>query len=310
LPWLIWPLNFIREHNLDKKLNMVNSPTIPKQDHDGSGILIEPIDDRILNTHSDFHEPHRHEHYICFLVEKGSIETSVDFRKTVIRKNSLFVSYPGQVHQLVKSTSVAGWVLAIDNKLADDNVSSILQQSLSEVINLELGPGESKWFRNILGLIAGTALKDLGMVINPQAQLTLATAFMQQVAFVYHGREQRFTLHHSANSIYIAKKFKQVLKQQFKALKRPCDYAEILNLSVSHLNDTVKAVTGFSLTYLIQQEVIREAQRLLYYSHFSVKEIAVSLGYEDSKYFNRLFSKVAGISPGAFRKQEISMTQY
>jgi len=294
---------------ITKELKMKNSPTIPKHNHDGSGIRTEPIDDGIINTPSDFHEPHRHEHYICILVEKGYIENSVDFRKTIIRKNSLFVSYPGQVHQLVKSTGVTGWVLAIDNKLVDDTISSILQQSLSEVINLELGPGESRWFKNILELIAGTASKDLGMVINSQAQVTLATAFIQQVAFLYQGREQRFTLHHSANSIYIAKKFKQVLKQQFKALKRPGDYAEILNLSVSHLNDTVKAVTGFSLTYLIQQEVLREAQRLLYHSHFSVKEIAVSLGYEDYKYFNRLFSKVAGISPGAFRKQEINRTK-
>ncbi|MFH6951041.1 AraC family transcriptional regulator [Flavobacterium sp. FlaQc-51] len=286
---------------------MKKSPIILKHDHDGSGIRIEPIDDLILNEPSDFHEPHRHEHYICILVEKGFIENSVDFRKTIIRKNSLFVSYPGQVHQLLKSTSVTGWVLAIDNKLVDDNVSSILQQLLSEVINLELGSGESKWFKNILGLIAGTDSKELGMVINSQAQVTLATAFMQQVAFVYQGREQRFTLHHSANSIYITKKFKQVLKQQFRALKRPGDYAEILNISVSHLNDTVKAVTGFSLTYHIQQEVLREAQRLLFHSHFSVKEIAVLLGYEDYKYFNRLFSKVTGISPGAFRKQEISM---
>lgn len=286
---------------------MKNSLILLKHDHDGSGIRIERIDDGMLNTPSDFHRPHRHEHYICILVEKGSIESSVDFRKTIIRKNSLFVSYPGQVHQLLKSTGVTGWLFAIDNKLVDDTVSSIWQQSLSEVINLELGSDESNWFNNILGLIACTISKDLGTVINSQAQVTLVTAFMQQVAFLYQGREHRFTLHHSTNSIYITKKFKQVLKQQFKALKRPGDYAEILNLSVSHLNDTVKAVTGFSLTYLIQQEVIWEAQRLLYYSHFSVKEIAVSLGYEDYKYFNRLFGKVAGISPGAFRKQEISM---
>jgi len=286
---------------------MKNSPIILKHDHDGSGIRIERIDGEILNVPSELHEPHRHDHCICIMVEKGTIETSVDFRKTSIRKSSLFVSHPGQVHQLLKSTRVTGWVLSIDNKLVDDTVSSIMQQSLSEVINLELSPGESGWFKTILELTAGTASKNSGMVINFQTQVTLATAFMHQVAFVYQGREQRSTLHHSANSIHITKKFKQVLKQQFRTWKRPSDYAGILNISVSHLNDTVKAVTGFSLTYLIQQEVIREAQRLLYYSDLSVKEIAVSLGYEDYKYFNRLFSKVAGISPGAFRKQEISM---
>jgi len=40
----------------------------------------------------------------------------------------------------------------------------------------------------------------------------------------------------------------------------------------------------------------------LYYSGLSVKEIGNALGFEDEKYFNRLFKKVIGISPGAFRK--------
>jgi len=34
-----------------------------------------------------------------------------------------------------------------------------------------------------------------------------------------------------------------------------------------------------------------------------VKEIAFSLGYEDPTYFSRLFSKVTGMSPGAFRQK-------
>lgn len=48
---------------------------------------------------------------------------------------------------------------------------------------------------------------------------------------------------------------------------------------------------------------MREAQRLLHHSDLTVKEIADDLGFEDAKYFNRLFSKVIGISPGGFRKK-------
>ncbi len=65
----------------------------------------------------------------------------------------------------------------------------------------------------------------------------------------------------------------------------------------------VRSVTGFPVTYYIQQELMWEAQRLLHHSDLTVKEIADTLGFEDSQYFNRLFSKVIGISPGAFRKK-------
>jgi AraC-like DNA-binding protein len=79
-----------------------------------------------------------------------------------------------------------------------------------------------------------------------------------------------------------------------------------MNITVSYLNDTVRSVTGFPVTYYIQQEIMREAQRLLYYSDLTINEIAINLGFEDPKYFNRLFSKVTGVSPGAFRKKNES----
>ncbi|MBC8644381.1 helix-turn-helix transcriptional regulator [Flavobacterium lindanitolerans] len=53
---------------------------------------------------------------------------------------------------------------------------------------------------------------------------------------------------------------------------------------------------------LIQKEILREAQRMLYYTDHSVKEISDLLGYEDEKYFMRLFRKKTGFSPTEYRK--------
>lgn len=85
--------------------------------------------------------------------------------------------------------------------------------------------------------------------------------------------------------------------------KRPTENAEQLNISTSYLNECVKNTTGHSVSYHIQQRVILEAQRLLYYSDGSVKEIATELGYDDYPYFSRLFTKVAGMSALAFKNK-------
>jgi AraC-like DNA-binding protein len=74
-----------------------------------------------------------------------------------------------------------------------------------------------------------------------------------------------------------------------------------MSFSTSYLNDTIKSVTGFTASYFIQQEMLREAQRLLCYTDLSIKEISIDLGYDDTKYFNRIFTKLAGIPPGRFR---------
>jgi AraC-like DNA-binding protein len=70
---------------------------------------------------------------------------------------------------------------------------------------------------------------------------------------------------------------------------------------MSYLNECVKAVTGKSVTSQIQQRVTMEAKRLLYHSNRSVKEIAGDLGFDDHSYFTRLFTKVVGMTPLAFR---------
>ena len=74
--------------------------------------------------------------------------------------------------------------------------------------------------------------------------------------------------------------------------KRPTEYADTLNISSDYLNECVKNTTGNSVSYQIQQRIILELKRLLYYSDKSVKEISFEPGYEDYPYFSRLFTKV------------------
>jgi len=71
--------------------------------------------------------------------------------------------------------------------------------------------------------------------------------------------------------------------------------------SLSYLNEAVKETTGFTVSHWIQQQIMLEAKRLLYYSECSAKEIAHELGYEDHTYFSRLFKKTVGRTPIEFR---------
>jgi AraC-like DNA-binding protein len=82
-------------------------------------------------------------------------------------------------------------------------------------------------------------------------------------------------------------------------------YAGSLNISTPYLNECVKTTTGYSVSWHIQQRVVLEAKRLLYHSDKSIKEIAGELGYDDYSYFTRLFVKVSGLTPVAFRNKNL-----
>lgn len=97
--------------------------------------------------------------------------------------------------------------------------------------------------------------------------------------------------------------FLQLLQLHFKQWKKPADYANALHITVSHLNDTIKANTGISVSTQIQRYVITEAKRMLYYTDSNIQEIAYALGYEDNAYFIRLFKKIVGVTPTMFRNR-------
>jgi len=103
----------------------------------------------------------------------------------------------------------------------------------------------------------------------------------------------------------VTKAFKELLERNFVTAKSPTEYAQQLHISSPYLNECVKNTTGHSVSHHIQQRVVLEAKRLLYYSDKPVKEIAMELGYEDYPYFSRLFTKVAGMTALTFRNKNL-----
>ena len=284
---------------------MIKKDRIPVHSMDDwfSGVYIKPFGAEASSDKAyDISLPHRHDFYFCVLSDKGEMELDIDFEKVQITDQTLFLSYPGQIHQINSARVERGWFLAFDPSMLDEQLKDILDQCLSEVILVPLSAERSTSYSIFINHLYAV-YSDQSLLFRQAIIQSIVTALVYQIASAYLSMERFNLIRHSARSIEITKTFKQILRRNFKSVKRASEFAAKMNLTVTHLNDTVRAVTGFSVTYYIQQELMREAQRLLYHSDLTVKEIADTLGFEDAKYFNRLFSKIIGVSPGAFRKR-------
>jgi AraC family transcriptional activator of pobA len=268
----------------------------------GVGIfsLSDPVLLDYVTTETVF--PHRHDHYCCFFIETGHLNFTIDFQNLEITHSSLLVSCPGQIHQFGFANEVTGWVIAFDTRFIDQSARLVIEQSFAKAALLPLNPAEKEWFVSILQLIYSAVEEKKPTNFHYQLIQTLINAFFFKTVTIFQLQEEERIQDYSLRSIEIAKTFHQFVKEHFLVLKKPADYASKMNITVSYLNDTVKSITGFPSTYFIQHEIFREAQRLLFYTNKSVKEIAFQLGYEDYKYFIRLFSKTVGTSPASFRK--------
>jgi AraC-like DNA-binding protein len=247
-------------------------------------------------------QAHRHDYYYCVLLEQGHLALEVDFQPVQVTSQSLFLSYPGQLHRIVSAQLERGWYVAFAPTLLDEPLRDLLEQCLSEVILLPLPSVQAA---RLCGLLhhAYPVYQDTNQLFRQPILQALMRAFVYQVATAYVSGEKRTLDTHSPHQVELTKAFKQVLRQPATALRRPAEVAATLCVSASYLNDTIRAVTGFSVTYHLQQTVMREAQRLLAAPELSVNDVAYQLQFEDAKYFNRLFRQVVGTSPGAFRKQ-------
>jgi AraC-like DNA-binding protein len=245
---------------------------------------------------------HRDDHYIFLLQLTGRSKCMVDFQFFNVQKNTLFFILPGQVHRyldLDKATS--GWFVALEIEGVPEQFRTILEDPFLSQKPFQSEAATLKPILQCLQLIYDTSCHQPALPYSRQMIQGLLTSFVAMVAAVYI-QQPKILPDKVPRSLAITRLFRKSLSGQYKTMKSPSDYAVALNLSLSYLNEVVKATTGFAVSHWIQQEIILEAKRLLYYSDCSVKEIAYELGYEDHTYFSRLFKKTVSLTPGEFRR--------
>jgi len=78
--------------------------------------------------------------------------------------------------------------------------------------------------------------------------------------------------------------------------------AAVAGLSRFHFARKYKQLTGASPVQAFIHLKIERACQLLDVSERTVTDIAASLGYDDAYYFSRLFGKIVGMAPSAYRR--------
>ena len=82
------------------------------------------------------------------------------------------------------------------------------------------------------------------------------------------------------------------------------DLAEKFFLSKPYLSKYIKEKSGMTFGDLVKKIRMKKAKALLKSSNMTVENIAMSVGYQNVEYFNRLFKKAYDMTPMQFRNQK------
>lgn len=261
--------------------------------------------------------PHRHTFYEIVLVTGGRGSHVVDLRRRPLKPPQLCVITPGQVHYWEGVSELNGWVILFDDAflLAHPGDRDLLR-ALGEGNGLRLdepGGGEhpedaAELERVVTGMLREHAEQRPGMVSVLQAYLHILVVRASRLPAGRTEAGQPVAARPGPAAL-LSQRFARLLTGPGGATGQSVrDWAAELGVSVSHLNESVKAATGRTPGQLIRQAQVLEAKRLLASTSLTVGRVAREVGFTDAAYFCRFFRRETGTTPGEFRRDSGLLT--
>lgn len=252
-----------------------------------------------------FLKPHRKDYFFMALVEQGDSRHWIDFLPYTIKPRHFYFTVPQQVHLKEESKPMKGYVLSFTEAflMLEENRTlrnlPIITNPLS-MHELVLSDDDHAYLKDVLSKL--TAEYNAGGVWQNQM-----LASWLRVALIYLSRlyNEQFGEHRVTQNYCLSlfRKFQELIGEQYATTHDVATYANFLNITPGHLNDSVKQHSGKTAISHIHHRLLVEAKRSLLHTALSVKEIADQLGFEDAAYFNRFFKRLTDTTPMSFRQQ-------
>lgn len=117
------------------------------------------------------------------------------------------------------------------------------------------------------------------------------------------------TAHEGGPRRALVARFRAQLEATYRDKTSVSAFASALGVTAKQLRTACLAIADAPPSRLIQDRIILEAKRLLLYSNMTVSEAAFYLGFEDSAYFTRVFTRSCGASPREFRSRALASNE-
>ena len=95
--------------------------------------------------------------------------------------------------------------------------------------------------------------------------------------------------------------FCQLVMKNYQRLHQVGQYADLLHLTLPHLCATIRTASGRTAGDIIEEAILTDAKAQLKLTNLPIKEIALSLGFDNVAFFNRFFKQHIGKTPKVYR---------
>lgn len=250
--------------------------------------------------------PHRHTFYEILYYTGGDGTHIIDFEPYRHTAPVVYFISPGQVHFWKLMCPLEGYALVLKEDfllMTDSGQGKFHEFHFFHGVN----DNPFLYLNKMQAAIIDTHIQSIWNEYKT-AGFSRASVLRAQVHILVVQLQRMYNLNENMEDkryrkSILVRKFVKLVSQCFIHQRSVQYYADSLSITVAHLSDTVKNITGASPGQIIRKEVVLEAKRLLAHTDLDVAEIGYRLTFEDPSYFGRFFKRETGIRPRVFREQ-------
>lgn len=252
-----------------------------------------------LREHTFISKPHKHDFYLILFILRGEGTHTIDFNSYPVYSNAIFLMTPGQVHWWKLSDDTDGYIIFFTKAFYQMQMRESNLMQFPFYHSLTASPAIKSEKDEVINFTFTQMLQAFGSSDKPNLRLLRTYLDLLLLQLGKYSTAENITP--EGNTLKL-RRLEQLIEKNFRTLKQPGNYADLMNLSPSYLNNICTENLNKTLTELIQQRIILEAKRLLAYSDMNVNEVATKLNYDNTSYFVRLFKKNTGTTPEEFKR--------
>ncbi|MCH2226039.1 MAG: helix-turn-helix transcriptional regulator [Crocinitomicaceae bacterium] len=240
----------------------------------------------------DFSKFHRHNYFELFFFRCGGGTHIIDFQEFEIKSNMVHIVAPGQIHQVKRDTDSRGFVMLFNAKSIGD-----LPKLVQFFYNHACYGIDQHSFSYSLpekeGILIDSILQNCWELEEGEEN---RNEFIRNALRAIGLRLMKLSPPNVNSSLSEYGKFRTLLIENFREMKKVMEYADALGVSSKRLNSIVKTATGETASQLIYRQLILESRRLLRLG-YPIKEVAYQLKFDDPAHFSKFFKTQTGKKP-------------
>lgn len=256
--------------------------------------------------------PHRHDFFEIIWLRSGRGHVRSDLRSFPVGPRTLFFTSPGQIHSWDLDGPATGEIASFTEEffsVTTDNPGLLSKMPFlyagahDPILQLSAAEGTriDQVFRHLHAEASEPALGRDDLV---RSYVTILLTHARQ----YFARRAPGEAAPSQVTDLLSRRFRCALEEHFPQLLEVGDFAKLLGVSRTHLNEHLQRETGRPASEIIHERIVLEAKRLLANTSLTSAQIAFRLRFRDPSYFGRFFRRSAGTTPGQYRAQAQSDT--